>query len=83
MPYRPQSNRAERMHHTLIQMILYCIGSHHTNWDPFLQRFAYTLRKTVLEITGKAPAKLFLGRNITTAYQKLVMVSNAENKFAC
>ncbi|GFW19555.1 uncharacterized protein TNCV_1604471 [Trichonephila clavipes] len=45
-------------------------------WGQFLREFAYAIRTTVNETTGKTPAELFLGRKLITPFQKLVMVSD-------
>ncbi|GFW29865.1 uncharacterized protein TNCV_3937321 [Trichonephila clavipes] len=42
----------------------------------FLREFAYAIRTAVNETTEKNPAELFLGRNLITPFQKLVMVSD-------
>lgn len=44
---------------------------------------AYALRTHVHDSTGKNPAELFLGRKIITTFQRLVIVSDSYNKFAC
>ncbi|GFU40728.1 uncharacterized protein TNCV_3230891 [Trichonephila clavipes] len=57
-------------------MIANYVNEQHDTWDQFLREFAYAIRTAVNEITGKTPAELFLGRNLITPFQKLVMVSD-------
>lgn len=81
VPYRAQWNMTEGVNRTLIQMILFYIGLHHTNCDCFLQQFYYALRMTMHESKGKFSGKFFLGRKIITPFQKVNMLSNSEKKF--
>ncbi|GFS87521.1 retrovirus-related Pol polyprotein from transposon opus [Trichonephila clavipes] len=74
--YRPQANRTERVNRELMQMIATYVNEQHDTWDQFLREFAYAIRTTINETTGKSPAKLFLGRKLITPFQKLVMVSD-------
>ncbi|GFY24009.1 retrovirus-related Pol polyprotein from transposon 412 [Trichonephila clavipes] len=74
--YRPQANRTERVNRDLVQMIAINVNEKHDTWDQFLREFAYAIRTAVNETTGKTPAELFLGRNLITPFQKLVMVSD-------
>ncbi|GFV25380.1 uncharacterized protein TNCV_1146511 [Trichonephila clavipes] len=62
-------------------MIANYVNEQHDTWDQFLREFAYAIRTAVNETTGKTPAELFLGRKLTTPFQKLVMVSD-ETEFA-
>ncbi|GFT69092.1 uncharacterized protein TNCV_3904861 [Trichonephila clavipes] len=62
-------------------MIVNYVNEQHGAWDQFLREFAYAIRTTVNETTGKTPAELFLGRKLITLFQKLVMVSDG-SKFA-
>ncbi|GFU86063.1 retrovirus-related Pol polyprotein from transposon 17.6 [Trichonephila clavipes] len=73
--YRPQANRTEHVNRDLVQMIANYVNEQHDTWDQFLREFAYAIRTAVNEIRGKTPAELFLGRNLITPFQKLVMVS--------
>ncbi|GFW68236.1 uncharacterized protein TNCV_1881161 [Trichonephila clavipes] len=57
-------------------MIANYVNDQHDTWDQFLCEFAYDLRTTVNETTGKTPTELFLGRKFITPFQKLVMVSD-------
>ncbi|GFX96365.1 retrovirus-related Pol polyprotein from transposon opus [Trichonephila clavipes] len=72
----PQANRTERVNRNLVQMIANYVNEQHDTWDQFLREFAYAIRTAVNETTGKTPAELFLGRNLITPFQKLVMVSD-------
>ncbi|GFY11960.1 uncharacterized protein TNCV_4974601 [Trichonephila clavipes] len=54
----------------------YVIDMQHDTWDQFLHEFAYAIRTTVNETTGKTPAELFLDRKLITPFQKLVMASD-------
>ncbi|GFX74600.1 retrovirus-related Pol polyprotein from transposon 17.6 [Trichonephila clavipes] len=74
--YRPQANRTERVNRDLVQIIANYVNEQHDTWDQFLREFAYAIRMTVNETTGKPPAELFLGRKLITPFQKLVMVSD-------
>ncbi|GFW50954.1 retrovirus-related Pol polyprotein from transposon 17.6 [Trichonephila clavipes] len=74
--YRPQSNRTERVNRDLLQMIASFINDNHETWDQFLREFAYVLQTAVNGTTGNTSAELFLGRKLTTPFQKLVMVSD-------
>ncbi|GFS83927.1 uncharacterized protein TNCV_2363581 [Trichonephila clavipes] len=56
-------------------MIASYVNDNRETWDQFLREFAYVLRTTVNETTGKTPAELFWGRKLITPFQKLVMVS--------
>ncbi|GFW36876.1 uncharacterized protein TNCV_4349171 [Trichonephila clavipes] len=57
-------------------MIANYVNEQHDTWDQFLREFAYAIRTAVNETTGKTPAELFLGRQLITPFQKLVMVSD-------
>ncbi|GFT01949.1 uncharacterized protein TNCV_3056921 [Trichonephila clavipes] len=57
-------------------MIANYVNDQHDTWDQFLREFAYAIRTAVNETTGKTPEELFLGRKLTTTFQKLVMVSD-------
>ena len=83
VPYRPQSNQAERVNRTLIQMISAYIKNCHDTWNQFIQQFAFALRSSVLDSTGKTPAELFLGRNILMPLQRLVLVPENKCSFMC
>ncbi|GFU92407.1 retrovirus-related Pol polyprotein from transposon 297 [Trichonephila clavipes] len=74
--YRPQANRTERVNRDLVQMIASYVNDQHDIWDQFLHEFAYGIRTAVNETTRKTPAQLFLGRKLTTPFQKLLMVSD-------
>ncbi|GFX35413.1 retrovirus-related Pol polyprotein from transposon 412 [Trichonephila clavipes] len=74
--YRPQANRTERLNRDHVQMIANYVNDQHNTWDQFLREFAYAIRTAVNETTGKNPAELFLGRKLTTPFQKLGMVSD-------
>lgn len=65
-PYRPQSNKAEHINNNLVQITSANIGTSHNIWDQYLSRFVYTLRTSVLALTGKIPFKLFLGKTVIT-----------------
>ncbi|GFW68525.1 uncharacterized protein TNCV_3300671 [Trichonephila clavipes] len=56
-------------------MIANYVNDQHDTLDQFLNELAYAIRTAVKETTGKIPAKLFLGRKLINAFQKLVMVS--------
>ncbi|GFX10146.1 uncharacterized protein TNCV_1865441 [Trichonephila clavipes] len=56
-------------------MIACFVEENHDNWDRFLHEFAFALRTSVNETTGKTPAELFLGRKITTPFSKLINVT--------
>ncbi|GFU06740.1 retrovirus-related Pol polyprotein from transposon 17.6 [Trichonephila clavipes] len=73
--YRQQVNLMERVNHTLVQMIASFLEENHDNWDRFLHQFAFALRTSVNETTGKTPAELFLGRKIITPFSKLINVT--------
>ncbi|GFW83872.1 uncharacterized protein TNCV_1492131 [Trichonephila clavipes] len=73
---RTQGNRTERVNRDLVQMIANYVTEQHDTWDQFLREFAYAIRTTVNETTGKSPAELFLGRKLIKSFQKLVMVSD-------
>ncbi|GFY22253.1 uncharacterized protein TNCV_3298961 [Trichonephila clavipes] len=60
----------------LLHIIANYINDNHETWERFLREFAYALRTEMNETKGKTPAELFLGRNLTTPFQKLVMVSD-------
>ncbi|GFX08802.1 uncharacterized protein TNCV_4228221 [Trichonephila clavipes] len=49
------------------------LGTTHTQ---FLREFAYAIRTTVNETTGKTPAELFVGRKLITPFQQLVKASD-------
>ncbi|GFX52689.1 retrovirus-related Pol polyprotein from transposon 412 [Trichonephila clavipes] len=72
--YRPQVNRTERVNCDLVQMIANYVNEQHDTWDQFLREFDYAIHTN--ETTGKTPAELFLGRKLSTIFQKLVMVSD-------
>ncbi|GFT34345.1 uncharacterized protein TNCV_3676821 [Trichonephila clavipes] len=55
-------------------MIANFVNEQHDTWDQFLREFAYAIRTSVNETTGKTPEELFLGRKLITPFQKLVMV---------
>ncbi|GFY18244.1 retrovirus-related Pol polyprotein from transposon 17.6 [Trichonephila clavipes] len=74
--YRPQANRTEHVNRYLVQMIANYVNEQHDTWDQFLREFAYAIRTSVNETTGKSPAELFLLRKLITPFQKLVMVSD-------
>ena len=74
VPYRPQSNQAERVNRTLIQLISAYIKNYYDTWDQFIQHFAFALRSSVHDSTGKTPAELILGRKILAPLQRLVLV---------
>ncbi|GFS93140.1 uncharacterized protein TNCV_363621 [Trichonephila clavipes] len=57
-------------------MIANYVNDQHDTWDQFLREFAYAIRTELNETTRKTPAELFLGRKLTTPFQKLVMVSD-------
>ncbi|GFT03723.1 uncharacterized protein TNCV_1102641 [Trichonephila clavipes] len=57
-------------------MIANYVNEQHDTWDQFLREFAYAIRTAVNETTGKTSAQLFLGRKLTTPFQKLVMISD-------
>ncbi|GFW12245.1 uncharacterized protein TNCV_5111901 [Trichonephila clavipes] len=57
-------------------MIANYVNEQHDTWDQFLREFTYAIRTAVNETTGKTPVELFLGRNLITPFQKLVMVSD-------
>ncbi|GFY25967.1 uncharacterized protein TNCV_1917171 [Trichonephila clavipes] len=59
-----------------MQMIANYANQQHDTWDQFLREYAYGIRTTVSETTGKTPAELFLGRKLVKPFQKLVMVSD-------
>ncbi|GFX32404.1 retrovirus-related Pol polyprotein from transposon 412 [Trichonephila clavipes] len=73
--YRPQANLTEKVNRTLVQMIACFVEENHDNWDRFLHEFAFALRTSVNETTGKTPAELFLGRKIITPFSKLINVT--------
>ncbi|GFW44215.1 uncharacterized protein TNCV_2636131 [Trichonephila clavipes] len=73
---RPQSNRTERVNRDPLQMIASFINDNHETWDQFLREFTYALRTAVHGTTGKTSSELFLGRKLTTSFQKLVLVSD-------
>ncbi|GFV87226.1 uncharacterized protein TNCV_5114441 [Trichonephila clavipes] len=56
-------------------MIACFVEENHDNWDQFLHEFAFALRTSVNETTGKNPAELFLGRKIITPFSKLINVT--------
>ncbi|GFY32841.1 uncharacterized protein TNCV_4024651 [Trichonephila clavipes] len=57
-------------------MIANSVNDQHDTWDQFLHEFAYAIRTAVNETTGKPPIDLFLGRKLTTPFQKLVIISD-------
>ncbi|GFX57231.1 retrovirus-related Pol polyprotein from transposon 17.6 [Trichonephila clavipes] len=59
--YRPQANRTERVSRDLVHVIANYVNDQHDTWDQFLREFAYSIRTSVNETTGKTPAELFLG----------------------
>ncbi|GFT97452.1 uncharacterized protein TNCV_1628781 [Trichonephila clavipes] len=65
----------ERVNRTLVQMIACFVEENHDNWDRFLHEFAFALRTSINETTGKTPAALFLGRKIITPFRKLLNVT--------
>ncbi|GFX73642.1 transposon Ty3-I Gag-Pol polyprotein [Trichonephila clavipes] len=73
--YRPQANLTERVNRTLVQIIACFVDENLDNWDRFLHEFAFALRTSVNETTGKTPAELFLGRKIITPFCKLINVT--------
>ncbi|GFW23158.1 uncharacterized protein TNCV_3802581 [Trichonephila clavipes] len=73
--YRPQANLTERVNRTLVLMIACFVEGNHDNWDRFLHEFAFALRTSVNEMTGKTPAESFLGRKIITPFSKLINVT--------
>ncbi|GFX97555.1 uncharacterized protein TNCV_2841151 [Trichonephila clavipes] len=56
-------------------MIACFVEENHDNWDRFLHEFAFALRTSVNETTGKTPAELFLSRKIITPFSKLINVT--------
>lgn len=64
-------------------MISSYICSHHSNWDQFLQYFAYALHTALNESPDKTLAELCLGKKIVTPLQRLVMVPGAEAEYTC
>ncbi|GFY11527.1 uncharacterized protein TNCV_3183651 [Trichonephila clavipes] len=57
-------------------MIANYVNEQHDTRDQFLREFAYAIHTAVNETTGKTPAELFLGRKLSTPFQKLVMVTD-------
>ncbi|GFY26764.1 transposon Tf2-9 polyprotein [Trichonephila clavipes] len=57
--YRPQANRTERVNRDLMQMIANYVNEQHDKWDQFLREFAYTIRTSVNETTGKTLRNYF------------------------
>ncbi|GFW81584.1 retrovirus-related Pol polyprotein from transposon 17.6 [Trichonephila clavipes] len=72
--YRPQVNFTERVNRIVVQMIACFVEENPDNWDRFLHEFAFELRTSVNETTGKTPAELFVGRKIITLFSKLINV---------
>ncbi|GFW05497.1 uncharacterized protein TNCV_436781 [Trichonephila clavipes] len=51
--YRPQANKTEHVNRDLVRMIANYVNEQHDTWDQFFREFAYAIRTTVNEITGK------------------------------
>ncbi|GFU19373.1 uncharacterized protein TNCV_3032871 [Trichonephila clavipes] len=51
-------------------MIASYVNDNHETWNHFLREFTFAIRTAVNEITGKAPAELFLGRKLIIPLQK-------------
>ena len=54
-----------------------------TSTDQFIQHFAFALRSSVHDSTGKTLAELFLSRTILTPLQRLVLVPENKGSLIC
>ncbi|KFM63797.1 Retrovirus-related Pol polyprotein from transposon 297, partial [Stegodyphus mimosarum] len=81
VPYRPQSNIAERVNKNIVKLIRNYVQKHHSNWDDCVEEFAFALRTAKHETTKKSPAELFLGRKIMTPLDKLFYVKDRAPEF--
>jgi len=76
--YHPQQNQSERVNRSLIPMISAFVEKH-SNWDEYIQEFAFALRSAVHDVTGVTPAILNLGRDIMTSFDRNMQGTSVES----
>ncbi|KFM64846.1 Retrotransposable element Tf2 protein type 2, partial [Stegodyphus mimosarum] len=81
VPYRPQSNIAERVNRNVVKIIRSYVKNYHSTWDSHINEFAFALRTAKHDTTQKTPAELFLGRKILTPLDKLFFVQERAEEF--
>lgn len=82
--YGPQSNAAERVNRSILQMIRSYIGPDQRNWDQTISDIAFALRSTSHSSIGMAPFYSLFGLNMVqhassyAIYRKLDTVKDAD-----
>ncbi len=80
--YHPQTNLTERVNRTLKTMIASYVGQYHQASDQWLPEFRFAINTATQETTGKAPAELMMGRQLSGPLERLIQHPPAPDQVA-